>query len=68
MAKYCHIFAAEIKTHKDMSARQINFIRQSVNEQLTANSYRPEDAAFISRSLSTDALSLIAELGLEVAA
>lgn len=51
-----------------MSARQINFIRQSVNEQLTANSYRPEDAAFISRSLSTDALSLIAELGLEVAA
>ena len=52
----------------DMSATELFFIRRQVNEELTANSYRPEEAAFISKHLSKDALSLIAELGLEVAA
>ena len=50
-----------------MSASQIFSLRKRVSDELTANSYRPDEAAFISRSLSTDALSLIAELGLEVA-
>lgn len=51
-----------------MSATELFFIRRRVSEQLSANDYRPEEAAYISRHLSKDALSLIAELGLEVAA
>ena len=50
-----------------MSATEFFLLRNRVSEELTANSYKPEEAARISRSLSRDALSLIAELGLEVA-
>lgn len=52
-----------------MSATELFIIRSQISSELTANrGFRPEDAATISRSLSKDALSLIAELGLEVAA
>ena len=51
-----------------MSATELFFLRKQVSEELTASNYRPEEAAYISRNLSKDALSLIAELGLEVAA
>ena len=50
-----------------MSATEFFLLRNRVSEQLSSNSYKPEEAACISRSLSRDALSLIAELGLEVA-
>ena len=50
-----------------MSATEFFLLRNRVSEELTANSYKPEEAARISRSLSRDTLSLIAELGLEVA-
>lgn len=51
-----------------MSATELFFIRKRVSEELSARSYQPEEASLISRSLSRDALNLIAELGLEVAA
>lgn len=52
-----------------MSATELFLLRNQVSEELVnSKNIRPEDAAAIGRSLSADVLSLIAELGLEVAA
>lgn len=51
-----------------MSATELFFVREQFSQELEAGDYRPEDATLISSMLSADALSLIAELGLEVAA
>lgn len=51
-----------------MSAKELFFVRKQISASLEAVDYRPEEASQISGSLSDDALSLIAELGLEVAA
>lgn len=51
-----------------MSASELFFVRQQVSDGLENANYLPEEASYISRNLSADALSLIAELGLEVAA
>ena len=51
-----------------MSATELFIARKHFTEELEANDYRPEEARFISRSLSADALCLIEELGLEFAA
>ena len=51
-----------------MSAAELFFAREQFSQELEAGDYRPEDATLISSMLSADALSLIAELGLEVAA
>lgn len=56
------------KRNKDMSATELFFAREQFSQELEAGDYRPEDAILISSMLSADALSLIAELGLEVAA
>lgn len=53
---------------KDMSASELFFVRKQVSSELENANYLPEEASYISRNLSADALSLIAELGLEVAA
>ena len=51
-----------------MSATELFSARKRFTEELEANDYRPEEARFISRNISADALSLIAEFGLEFAA